>query len=819
MQPYLYSIHPIAVCSFLTVSFLLLFSSWGLALNPRSRTNQSFFVMCLPVIVWNLGIGFVLCSRDPVLAEKWYRFSYLGVVFISPAVYLFTSTITHRLDRNRRRIFAAFVLALLFGLEGVLGKNTISGMWEYEWGFYPRYLPFSLVFLGYFFLLMAASFQNLARGLKTVESPNEKRQIRFLLYAFSIAYLGAWDFLPCFGVNVLPLGFFAIIVYAGLIFWSIYRYQLLNPSPESLARKVLATIADSIIVLDADGFIRMVNPKAEELLGVPEKGLLRKAFSGLVDARSVEVWNALVRTLKDRPRAVESGIVFLRGGEGRPIPTSCNLSTIRDWKGRILGLVLACRDMQESVRSREIIREQEGKIRDVQERYAGLFNRSLFAVYLYDFEGNILDANDAALDLLGYTKGDLVSQNWASVVVEDQWAEAKRNVTTILTKGRSDKPTSYMLRKKDGSFIWIETEGCLIYREGKPYAIQGILRDVTERMRAEEALKRHHEHLKELVEERTAELKRTNRKLQREIAERIQAEERLKKLNEELDRRVRERTADLERANEELKALDGMKDSFVSSVSHELRTPLTSIRSFSEILLTYRQEDPDTQREFLRIINSESERLTRLINDVLDLSRIEAGHMVWNDELISLGEVLRDTLSTQQKFLDAKGLRLLLDLPPDLPPVRADRDRMQQVVTNLLANAVKFSWEGGEVRVRAEAFEGRRSHEPGEWIQVSVSDQGIGIEEKDFDAIFERFRQVSQDEMRDKPKGTGLGLSICRDIILHYGGNIWAESEKGKGSTFCFTLPVAALRTRPAGEDRQAGEPREANRNILAPPD
>ncbi len=791
MGEYLYSLNPIAVCSFLTVSCLLVFAFSGLLLNPRARTNQAFAFMCMSALLWNLGIGFMLCSRDAAIAENWYRFSYLGVVLISPGVFLFTSAVTRQLARNRGRILAAYGLAFLFALEGILGRSTITGMREYAWGFYPRYGSWSLTFLCFFFLFMAGSFQNLVRRLHELQPGMERRQIKALIIAFSVAYLGAWDFLPCFGVPVHPYGFFAIVGYMSFIFWSVYRYQLLNPSPESLAREVLATIADSIIVLDADGFVRMVNPEAEELLGYPQKELLRRHFSSLVDPRSANALEALVRNLSGRKRSVESGIFYLRNRQGGSIPTACNLSTIRDWKGRVQGVVLACRDMRERFRSREIIQEQEGKIRDVQEWYTALFNRGLFAAYMYDFEGNVLEANQAALDLLGYRREDLAALNLKEVIAEEQWPDAVRVVKQIVQNGRLESPISWKMRKKGGDLVWAEAEGCLIYRGGKPYAIQGLLRDITERKRTEEELKRHHERLKELVEERTAELKRANDRLQGEVRDRIRIEERLRRLNEELDARVKERTADLEKANEELKQLDGMKDSFLSSVSHELRTPLTSIRSFSEILLRYDQEDLDTQKEFLGIINSESERLTRLINDVLDLSRIEAGEMVWNDEPLRLQEVITATLPAHKKLFEEKSLRLALDLPEDLSPVVADPDRIQQVVTNLLANAIKFSREGGEIRVRVEEFQGKRFEEHTAWIKVNISDQGIGIDEKDFHVIFEKFRQVSKDTMKDKPEGTGLGLPICRDIILHYRGNIWVESKKGKGSTFCFTLPAA----------------------------
>ena len=269
------------------------------------------------------------------------------------------------------------------------------------------------------------------------------------------------------------------------------------------------------------------------------------------------------------------------------------------------------------------------------------------------------------------------------------------------------------------------------------------------------------------------------------------AEEEILRLNLDLEKRVRERTADLEKAYRDLKHLDTSKDVFLSSVSHELRTPLTSIRSFSEILLHYEDEDPAVRKEFLEIIHSESERLTRLINDVLDLSKIEAGRMVYRDELVSLEEIVREVARSQQRILREKSLRLQVSVPTEMPPVLLDRDRIQQVITNLLGNAVKFSHRGGEIRVVAEPFRGKRSREASAWVKVSVSDDGVGIERKDFSRIFEKFRQAPSDTLEEKPRGTGLGLPICKEIVAHYGGNVWVESEPGEGSTFHFSLPAA----------------------------
>jgi len=304
-------------------------------------------------------------------------------------------------------------------------------------------------------------------------------------------------------------------------------------------------------------------------------------------------------------------------------------------------------------------------------------------------------------------------------------------------------------------------------------------------------LRNARQHLERRVEERNLELLVKNRELEKEIDERKQVEKEVRRINEDLDRRVRERTEDLKKAYEGVKKADELKDSFLSSVSHELRTPLTSIRSFAEILLQYEDEAPETRKEFLGIIHVESERLARLINDFLDLSKINAGKMVYNDEPVSVEEIIRDVTKSQQQLFRKKSLRMNLDIDPDLPPVFADRDRVQQVITNLLANAVKFSLPGGEVRVEVEVLKGKRAGEPPGWVKVSISDQGIGIEEKHFEMIFDKFRQVSEDTLEDKPSGTGLGLPICKEIISYYGGNIWVESLKGRGSTFSLTLPTA----------------------------
>ncbi|MBK9236162.1 MAG: histidine kinase [Rhodoferax sp.] len=250
-------------------------------------------------------------------------------------------------------------------------------------------------------------------------------------------------------------------------------------------------------------------------------------------------------------------------------------------------------------------------------------------------------------------------------------------------------------------------------------------------------------------------------------------------------------TAELRAANERLKELDRLKDDFMSTVTHELRTPLTSIRAFSEILL----EDPKTglteRKKFLGIIVKETERLTRLINQVLDMAKIESGNAEWHPAELNLREVIEESVAATSSLFSDRHVMLTQDLASDTALILADRDRLIQVMLNLLSNAVKFcASNDGKVHVTL-----RRE---GAALRVDVRDNGPGISSANQGLIFERFRQVGN-TMTDKPQGTGLGLPISRHIIERFGGRLWVQSKPGQGATFSFTLPLQQANASAAG--------------------
>jgi signal transduction histidine kinase len=254
---------------------------------------------------------------------------------------------------------------------------------------------------------------------------------------------------------------------------------------------------------------------------------------------------------------------------------------------------------------------------------------------------------------------------------------------------------------------------------------------------------------------------------------------------EEKSRELEAATAELRAANALLKELDRMKDDFMSTVTHELRTPLTSIRSFSEILLDDPKLHLAERQRFLGIIVKETERLTRLINQMLDLAKIESGNAEWQTAELDVRDVIREAVDATGQLFRDRGVELGLSASESVPRVLADRDRLMQVFINLLSNAVKFCRPGeGRVDIRLAVDKG--------FVRVDVQDNGSGISPADHPTIFERFRQVG-DTLTGKPEGTGLGLPISRRIVEHFGGRLWVESELGKGATFSFILPVGAV--------------------------
>ena len=380
-------------------------------------------------------------------------------------------------------------------------------------------------------------------------------------------------------------------------------------------------------------------------------------------------------------------------------------------------------------------------------------------VVFVDLEGRIQWVNEAVEKQFGYTRDELIG---AHIYTLQAPGENPRGIWSPGGTGELlEKWTGVIVdRRRDGSEFTARVESFRVRDEhGSVAGNASISRDITEQKRAEEAL-RDSEEKHRLVVDNTSEV-----------------------ITVVQDGMLRE--------------LYAIKSDFTSMVSHELRTPLTAIAEGINIVLDGTAGPIGAeQREFLDLAKKNVRRLTRLINDVLDFSKLEAGRLAYVMEEHDLREVVREVVDAQRPLAREKGLTLETSFPAAPATAVCDRDRIIQVLTNLVGNALKFTHHGGVVAGVEDA---------GGFITTRVADTGEGIRPEDMGRLFRKFEQIPRDGKR-APGGTGLGLAISKQIVEQHGGTMRAESEPGKGSTFSFTLPSGgrAPRGGPPAEGGQA---------------
>ena len=494
--------------------------------------------------------------------------------------------------------------------------------------------------------------------------------------------------------------------------------------PAEFLRALLDASPVGVFVLDSAGRVRLWSSGAQRILGWPEEDVIGNALPLKPELHILPDQHAELSLVRS---------------DGEPIDVE--LRSVA-WQGGILAILTdisrqrtAQREIRELTEREQVARSQA----QADRRFRELLEAAPDAIIEVDQDGRIVLMNRVTEKTFGYTRHELLGQS-LDVLLPDQLRDSHAGHRARFEADPITRPmgmgTVLHGRRKDGSSVPVEISLSPV-KSKEGFRATAIIRDITDRT---------------LIEDR------------------------LRALREEYTRELELRHGETERANR-------MKSEFMANMSHELRTPLHTVIGFSELLAEQVKGPLNTdQKRFVNHIHKDAQHLLALINEILDLSKIEAGKMLLNREVLELGCVIEDALSSFRPRFVSKSIEVSVRIPR---PVNVDGDpiRTRQIVVNLLSNALKFTAAGGSVRVGVEVG-------PADgFARISVSDTGIGIPPAQHEAIFDKFHQM-EPAMSGIREGTGLGLAITKRLVEAHGGRIWLESEPGRGSRFTFTLPL-----------------------------
>ena len=502
----------------------------------------------------------------------------------------------------------------------------------------------------------------------------------------------------------------------------------------------------AIFMLNPCGEVASWNQGAERIKGYRAEEIVGRHFSSFYTAEDVQNGKPdreLQRAMAEG-RYEEEGWRIRKGGTR--FWASVVITSLRDQTGKLRGFAKITRDITEHRRAEELLRESD-------ERHRKLFDNNPQPTWVYDRETlRFLAVNAAAVRNYGYSAAEFLAMSIKDIRPPEDIPVLLDNVRDV--KDERDEIGVWRHRRKDGTILDVEiTSYALTFADRPAEVIVAV--DVTQRKRDEEEKRKF---LKSLTAS-----------------------------NQELELRNRE----VERAT-------SLKSKFLASMSHELRTPLNAIVGFSDLLAEGTPGDlNDKQKRFVNHIKKGSAHLLQLINDILDLSKIEAGQLDIHCENFQIKEALPEVMSTIRPLSMAKNIQVDLMIETDRS-VYADRVRFKQILYNLLSNAVKFTPREGRITINCMVQES--------FICIAVADTGVGIRAEDQQMVFEEFRQV-EGNIDEAHRGTGLGLAITKRLVEQQGGRIWLESELGKGSCFTFTLPAGSRETAVIQSDEAPGVP------------
>jgi PAS domain S-box-containing protein len=519
--------------------------------------------------------------------------------------------------------------------------------------------------------------------------------------------------------------------------------------------KTIFSVSPDMLILMDDHFVyQLVNKKFRDYIGKDDSEIIGKTDFDLFPEKEARGYrDSDIRVLITGKKWETDSLV--EGPDGKPRWLSIIKTPVQDDFGNAFGILITIRDITERKRREERIKTLAETL--MQERK--LFNQGPVVVFKWDAREGwpVENCSHNVKSVLGYSPQELTvdSFHYEDIILKEDLPKIKSEINIKINKGSSIISHSpYRLKRKDGKVIWVTGYSTIIRNdEGKITKFHGYILDITLLKDTEEELLYHKKNLLEIVKQRTFDLEKTNSKL-------LEA----KNKAEESER---------------------LKSAFLANMSHEIRTPMNIILGFSELLRD--EESEEVKNQYIENITKSSNHLLELIDDIIDISKLEAGLVKLSKSEFDIKNEMKDVLSqfSFNKTEKDKNIRFILDIPENIKPdiISTDKLLLRQVFINLLSNALKFTHEGYIKFGYTKTGKNEDS-----FYKFYVEDTGVGIHDIDQAIIFERFMQSND---RKRPiSGTGLGLAICKANVNLLGGKIWFESTLNKGSVFYFTIPA-----------------------------
>lgn len=734
--------NPYALPVILAASATLLLGIWVANRERSSAVSLLFCVLTLCLSIWLFAFSWMYCSRESEVALWWAKAAYLGVPFIPSAIYHFTVTVLGLFPFHRRSVWLTWLLSVSFAAAILTSDWLVSGLYHYWWGWYPRYGWLSVPYLTFFFGMMVVSLCHFWRVWRTTTPGTiDSRRVKALLIAFSVMYIGSIDYIAKYGIACYPFGYLPVLIFAILAAWSIRRYRLVEITPAIAAPQILDTMVDALLVIDPEGIIRIVNQATCRLLGFPEAQLCGRPLAMMCpDLHGAIPFNAL------SGGGIMKDIELQLSCPGGMRTLSLSASSIVDGRKQPTATVWILRDITGRKQAEAALRETEERFRLL---VAGVRD---YAVIMLDPQGHIMSWNEGAERIKGYRASEIIGKHFSCFYLPEDIAIGKPSLALQIASTKGQFQAEGWRLRKDGSRFWADVATTALRDEvGVLRGFAKVTRDVTERKRADAQLRKAH-----------AELKHSHEVLKETQLQLIQA-------------------AKMESIGR-----------LAAGVAHEVKNPLAIILQGLEFVSERMPKDEKSQR-FLQYIRDAVHRADSVIRGLLEFSVPRSLELAEG----SMNDVVDRALLLVKHELDRHHVTIIKELSEDLPTVRLDCHKMEQVMVNLMMNAVQAMPEGGTVTVRTHTKQmTSASHRVGSRradyfsigdmvVVTEVDDTGPGIPPHAFSKIFDPF-------FTTKPtgQGTGLGLTVTRNIIEMHGGVIELRNREEGGVRVTVLLPA-----------------------------